>query len=107
MEQEARIAQLEKEREQEVLERKVERFKVALDKATTKYEVDEQEIFNRLEKAGISADELLSISNPTLLLDGILVDKIQNKAKQSQINDIQNMSGLVEDKNEQNAAPKV
>ena len=50
-------------------------------------------------------DELLSISNPKTYLDGVLVDKIQDKAKQSQIDDIKNMKSLVEDKNEQGSAP--
>ena len=35
----------------------------------------------------------------------MLVDKIQDKAKQSQIDDIKNMKSLVEDKNEQGSAP--
>lgn len=102
MDQEERIAQLERERAQEQFERNAERFKVALDNAVTKYDVDEQEIFSRLEEAGITADELLTISNPTLLLNGVLSDKIQEKAKQNQISEIQNMKGLVEDKNEIN-----
>lgn len=100
MEQEERIAQLEREREQSNLERNVERFKTALDKVIDTYEVDEQEVFTRLENAGITVDELLSISNPALLLNGVLSDKIQEKAKQSQISEIKNMKGLVEDKNE-------
>ena len=100
MEQEERIAQLERERLAEQNERKLERFKTALDNAVANYEVDEAEIFTRLEEAGISVEEILSISNPNLLLKGVLSDKIQEKAKQSQINEIQNMRGLVEDKNE-------
>lgn len=49
---------------------------------------------------------MLSISNPKLLLDGILLDKVKNTAKQSQINELQNMKGLVEDKNESNGNAK-
>lgn len=102
MEQEERIAQLEKERLAEQNERKLERFKTALDTAVSKYGVSEDDIFSRLEDAGISVEEILSISNPNLLIKGVLSDKIQEVAKQSQINEIQNMKGLVEDKNEGN-----
>lgn len=105
MEQEARIKELERQREQELFDRKIEKFKEALEFASNTYGVSEDEIFNRLESAGISVDELLSISNPKTYLDGVLVDKIQDKAKQSQIDDIKNMKSLVEDKNEQGSAP--
>ncbi len=105
MEQEARIKELERQREQELFDRKIEKFKEALEFASNTYGVSEDEIFNRLESAGISVDELLSISNPKTYLDGVLVDKIQYKAKQSQIDDIKNMKSLVEDKNEQGSAP--
>ena len=105
MEQEARIKELEKQREQDIFDRKIEKFKNALETASSTYDVSEDEIFNRLESAGISVDELLSISNPKTYLDGVLVDKIQNKAKQNQIDDIKNMKNLVEDKNEQNSSP--
>lgn len=102
MEQEERIQQLEKEREQDLFNRNVERFKYALNDVVSKYGVDEEEVFSRLEDAGVTVDELLQINNPMILLNGVLSDKIQEKAKQSQITEIQNMKGLVEDKNEQN-----
>lgn len=102
MEQEERIARLEREKVEAENERKIERFKTALDTAVSKYGVSENDIFSRLEDAGISVEEILSISNPNLLIKGVLSDKIQEVAKQSQINEIQNMKGLVEDKNEGN-----
>lgn len=100
MEQEERIARLEKEKVEAENERKLERFKGALDNAVAKYDVSEEDIFSRLEDAGISVEEILSISNPNLLIKGVLSDKIQEVAKQNQISEIQNMKGLVEDKNE-------
>ena len=100
MEQEERIARLEKEKVEAENERKLERFKGALDNAVAKYSVSEEDIFSRLEDAGISVEEILSISNPNLLIKGVLSDKIQEVAKQNQISEIQNMKGLVEDKNE-------
>ncbi len=103
MEQEERIARLEKEKVDAENERKLERFKGALDNAVAKYDISEEDIFSRLEDAGISVEEILSISNPNLLIKGVLSDKIQEVAKQSQISEIQNMKGLVEDKNEPNA----
>lgn len=106
MEQEARIAQLEKERNQEIMDRKVEKLKSAIDEAVTKYDITEDDIFARLDNVGMSVDEILSVNNPKLLLDGVLIDLIQKNAKQSQINELQNMKGLVEDKNESNGVEK-
>jgi hypothetical protein len=94
------IARLEKEKVEAENERKLERFKGALDNAVAKYGVSEEDVFSRLEDAGISVEEILSISNPNLLIKGVLSDKIQEVAKQNQISEIQNMKGLVEDKNE-------
>lgn len=101
MEQERRIAQLEKEREQEIQDRKLERFQNALDNAVKEYGIDAQEIFAKLENSGLSVDTVLSVDNPKILLDGILIDEIKNNAKQTQIQDLQNLKSLAEDKNEQ------
>ena len=106
IEQKERIEALEKQREQDLMDRKLERFKGALDNATALYNVSENEIFDRLEKSGLSADDILAIPNPKLLIDGLLVDKIQASAKQSQINEQNNMKGLVEDKNETGGVDK-
>lgn len=100
MEQERRIAQLEKEREQEIQERKLERFQNALDNAVKEYGIDAQEIFAKLENSGLSVDTVLSVDNPKILLDGLLIDEIRNNAKQTQIQDLQNLKNLAEDKNE-------
>lgn len=100
MEQEARIRQLEKEREQEVQDRKIERFQNALDNAVKEYGLDAQDIFDKLENSGLSVETVLNVDNPKILLDGLLIDEIKNNAKQAQINDLQNLKGLAEDKNE-------
>ena len=102
MEQEARIRQLEKEREQEIQDRKIERFQNALDNAVKEYNIDAQEIFSKLENSGLSVETVLSVDNPKILLDGLLIDEIKNNAKQAQINDLQNLKNLAEDKNETN-----
>ena len=101
MEQERRIAELEKEREQEAQERKLERFKSALDNAVATYGIETQEIFDRLDASGISVEAILNVDNPKILLDGLLVDKIKNYAEQSQLESLQNLKNLAEDKNEQ------
>ena len=106
IEQKERIEALEKQREQDLMDRKLERFKGALDNAVSMYNVSENEIFDRLEKSGLSADNILDIPNPKLLIDGLLVDKIQANAKQSQIDEQNNMKGLVEDKNETGGVDK-
>lgn len=102
MEQEARIRQLEKEREQEIQDRKIERFQNALDNAVKEYNIDAQEIFSKLENSGLSVETVLNVDNPKILLDGLLIDEIKNNAKQAQINDLQNLKNLAEDKNEIN-----
>lgn len=101
MEQERRIAQLEKEREQEIQERKLERFQNALDSAVKEYGIEAQEIFDKLENSGLSVETVLNVDNPKILLDGLLIDEIRNSAKQTQIQDLQNLKSLAEDKNEQ------
>ena len=100
MEQEARIRQLEKEREQEIQDRKIERFQNALDNAVKEYNIDAQDIFSKLENSGLSVETVLNVDNPKILLDGLLIDEIKNNAKQAQINDLQNLKNLAEDKNE-------
>lgn len=106
MEQMERIKALEKQREQDLMDRKLERFKGALENVTTLYNISEEEVFARLEKSGLDVDTILAVPNPKLLLDGLLVDKIQASAKQSQIQEQNNMKGLVEDKNEDGGVDK-
>ncbi len=101
MEQERRIAQLEKERDQEIQERKLERFQRAIDNAVKDYNIDAQVIFGKLENSGLSVETVLNVDNPKILLDGLLIDEIRNNTKQTQIEDLQNLKGLAEDKNEQ------
>ena len=106
MEQERRIAQLEKERDQELQNRKLERFQNAVDNAVKEYNIDAQEIFDKLENSGLSVEAVLNVDNPKILLDGLLIDEIKNSAKQTQIQDLQNLKSLAEDKNEQQGVPE-
>lgn len=103
MEADRRIAQLEKEKEEERRDRQLDKFQNALSKAASDYGMSEEDIIAKLEEEGVTVDEILSSSNHKILINGVLVNEIKNNAKQSQIEDLQNLKGLVEDKNEQGA----
>ena len=80
----------------------IDKFQTALSTAAKDYNIDEKEILNRLEDSGITLEHVLSFNNHKILIDGVLIDKIQNNAKQNQIESLQNLKDLAEDKNEQN-----
>lgn len=100
MENKARIAELEKQRDAEMFMRKADKFKANVDSASKEYNISEEEIFNRLDKAGFTVDDILSVPNPKLLIDGILTDKIRESAIQSQISEQERVNKLSESKNE-------
>ena len=100
IEQRERIEALERQREQDIQTRQLATFKSVLDEAAVKYNVSQEEIFDRLDKSGLDANTILAIPNPKLLIDGLLVDKIQEDAKQSQINTMKNLQDFSEGKNE-------
>lgn len=100
IEQRERIEALERQREQDIQTRQLATFKSVLDEAAVKYNVSQEEIFDRLDKSGLDANTILAIPNPKLLIDGLLVDKIQENAKQSQINTMKNLQDFSEGKNE-------
>ena len=100
IEQRERIEALERQREQDIQTRQLATFKSVLDEAAVKYNVSQEEIFDRLDKSGLDANTILAIHNPKLLIDGLLVDKIQENAKQSQINTMKNLQDFSEGKNE-------
>ena len=96
-----RIAELEnKQREAELVNR-ASNFKNAVDKAVTDYNLGEEgrtEIFNKLEEAGFTVDSLLEIPNPEILIKGILSDKIAEFSKQKQIDKLEKLDSLSDDK---------
>ena len=100
IEQRERIEALERQREQDIQTRQLATFKSVLDEAAVKYNVSQEEIFDRLDKSVLDAKTILAIPNPKLLIDGLLVDKIQENAKQSQINTMKNLQDFSEGKNE-------
>jgi hypothetical protein len=84
-----RIEALEKSNNQRELEAKASNFKNAVETAISSYglgETGRELIFQRLEEAGFTVETILSLPNPKLVLDGILVDKIQEKVRQDHLN---------------------
>lgn len=96
-----RIAELEQKQKETELVNKAANFKSAVDKAVVDYNLGEDgrnEIFNKLEEAGFSVDTLLEIPNPEILIKGILSDKIAEMSKQTQIDKMQKLDSLSDDK---------
>lgn len=96
-----RIAELEKKQNETELMNKANNFKIAVDKAVADYNLGEDgrnEIFNKLEEAGFSVDTLLSIPNPEILIKGILSDKIAEVSRQKQIDKLEKLDNLSDDK---------
>lgn len=96
-----RIAELEKKQSETELMNKANNFKIAVDKAVADYNLGEDgrnEIFNKLEEAGFSVDTLLTIPNPEILIKGVLSDKIAEFSKQKQIDKLETLDNLSDDK---------
>lgn len=96
-----RIAELEKKQNETELMNKAANFKNAVDKAVADYNLGEDgrnEIFNKLEEAGFSVDTLLTIPSPEILIKGVLSDKIAEFSKQKQIDKLETLDNLSDDK---------
>lgn len=96
-----RIAELENKQKEAELMNKANNFKIAVDKAVADYNLGEDgrtEIFNKLEEAGFSVDTLLSIPNPEILIKGVLSDKIAEFSKQKQIDKLETLDNLSDEK---------
>lgn len=100
-----RIAELENKQKEAELVEKANNFRNAVDKAVVDYKLGEDgrnEIFNKLEEAGFSVDTLLTIPNPEILIKGILSDKIAELSKQTQIDKLETLDNLSDDKHNGN-----
>lgn len=96
-----RIAELEKKQSETELMNKANNFRNAVDKAVADYNLGEDgrnEIFNKLEEAGFSVDTLLTMPNPEILIKGVLSDKIAEFSKQKQIDKLEKLDNLSDDK---------
>lgn len=99
MENKARIAELERQREQDLYIKKAQTFKDEVDKASTKYGVDAMEIYERLDDAGYDANSILLVPNPSTVINGVLIDKIKISLEQEQIDNKKRLDELSESKN--------
>lgn len=102
-----RIAELENKQKEAELVEKANNFRNAVDKAVVDYKLGEDgrnEIFNRLEEAGFSVDTLLTIPNPEILIKGILSDKIAELSRQTQIDKLETLDNLSDDKHNGNVS---
>lgn len=105
-----RLEQLEKERQESNLMSRANAFKNAVDKAISDYNLDEEEgrneIFSRLEEYGYTVDSILSLPNPEILIKGVLSDKIAEISKQKQIEKMEDLDNLSDEKHDGNSTTK-
>ena len=105
-----RLEQLEKERQENNLMSRANAFKNAVDKAISEYNLDEEEgrneIFSRLEEYGYTVDSILSLPNPEILIKGVLSDKIAEISKQKQIEKMEDLDNLSDEKHDGNSTTK-
>lgn len=102
-----RIAELENKQKEAELVTKANDFRKAVDKAVADYNLGEDgrnEIFNKLEEAGFSVETLLEIPNPEILIKGVLSDKIAEASKQKQIDKLETLDSLSDNKHDGTAS---
>lgn len=102
-----RLEQLEKERQENNLMSRATAFKNAVDKAISDYNLDEEEgrneIFSRLEEYGYTVDSILGLPNPEVLIKGVLSDKIAERSKQKQIEKMEDLDSLSDERHDGNS----
>lgn len=104
-----RIEQLESENRQSKLMEKAGKFKDAVEKAVVTYNLGENgrnEIFTKLEEAGFNVDTILSLPNPEIVIKGILSDKIAEVSKQKQIDKLETLDNLVDERHDGSSSTK-
>lgn len=104
-----RIAQLEEQaRQRDITERTIQ-FRNAVEKAVTDFNLGEKgrtEIFTKLEEAGFTVDNILSLPNPEIVIKGILSDKIAEISKQKQIEKLETLDNLSDSKHDGSSSTK-
>lgn len=104
-----RIEQLESENRQSKLMEKAGKFKDAVEKAVVTYNLGENgrnEIFTKLEEAGFNVDTILNLPNPEIVIKGILSDKIAEVSKQKQIDKLETLDNLVDERHDGSSSTK-
>ena len=98
-----RIEQLEKELANRDMESKALNIKNVIEKAVSDYKLGDNgrnEIFTRLEEAGYTVESLLSSPNPEIVVKGVLSDKIAEISKQKQVEKLEDLNSLAEEKHD-------
>lgn len=96
-----RIEELERTNEQASLMAKASAFRNALDKVSNDFNLGEdekQEVFTKLESAGYTVDTILSLPNPEFVIKGVLADRIAEISKQKQLEKLETLDNLADDK---------
>ena len=98
-----RIEALERENREVRLNNRASKFKDAVEKFVGDYNLGEDgrnEIFTRLENEGYDVETILSLPNPEVLVRGIMADKIVESSKQKQIEKMENLNSLADEKHD-------
>lgn len=103
MEIKRRNQELERQINEQAFESQVYRLREALDKHITDLDLGTSEegtqfIMGRLAEYGYTADEILQAKNPEVIIKGVLVDKIQEKALQVQLAKQEKLDQLADEK---------
>ena len=96
-----RIEQLEKELANRDLEAKALNVREVINKAVVDYKLGDggrNEIFTKLEEAGYTVDSLLNSPNPEVVIKGVLSDRIAEISKQKQVEKLEDLNSLAEEK---------
>jgi hypothetical protein len=86
---------LKKEQKQQEVYAKAARFTSAVSQAIDEYDLGDdgrQEIFSRLEAEGYTAELILQLPNPKIVIDGVLADVIKKNSVQTQIKKLEKQS---------------
>lgn len=104
-----RIAELEKQNGQSKLMERAGNFKNAVEKAIVDYNLGEDgrnEIFSKLEAEGYTVDTILSLPNPEIVIKGVLSDKIAEISKQKQIEKLENLDNIADERHSDGSSTK-
>ncbi len=109
METKRKNQELEQKLNDQDFESRVGNLRNVLDNTITELELGTPEegtqlIMDRLAKSGYTADEILKLKNPEVVIKGVLIDKIQEKATQSQLSKMEKLNKVADDKHIGNTA---
>lgn len=100
------IERLKQESAQKTLNERAFNFKNAVEKAVTDYKVGKDEIFTKLEEAGYTVDTILDEPNPSIVIKGLLMDKILEVNKQNELKKQETLDNLSDAKHQNGVSVK-